>query len=41
VLQDKGDDIDAFIHCADLAMYQAKLNGRNQVVAFREDFLDK
>jgi len=41
VLQDKGEDIDTFIHCADLAMYRAKLNGRNQVVAFREEFLDK
>ncbi len=40
VIQEKGEDIDAFIHCADLAMYQAKLKGRNQVVVFKEEFLD-
>ncbi|MCF7970528.1 MAG: sensor domain-containing diguanylate cyclase [Methylococcaceae bacterium] len=39
VLQEQGDDIDSFIHYADVAMYKAKDLGKNQVVVFTEDLL--
>jgi diguanylate cyclase (GGDEF)-like protein len=38
-LQDQGENIDIFIHYADLAMYKAKSSGKNQVVVFSEDLL--
>lgn len=39
-LHEQGEDIDSFIHYADLAMYQAKKLGKNQVVVFSESLLD-
>ncbi|MBE0469695.1 MAG: sensor domain-containing diguanylate cyclase [Methyloprofundus sp.] len=39
ILQEQGEDIDSFIHYADLAMYKAKNLGKNQVVVFTEDLL--
>ena len=33
-------DIDQIIHCADLALYSAKANGRDQVVVFNEAMLN-
>jgi len=39
-INQKGEDIDAFIHYADLAMYQAKSKGKNQVVQFTESLLE-
>ncbi len=38
-LQKQGENIDTFIHYADLAMYKAKSNGKNQVVVFSKDLL--
>jgi len=40
VLQEQGEDIDSFIHYADLAMYKAKGSGKNQVSVFSDDLLD-
>jgi len=37
ILQDQGENIDGFIHCADIAMYKAKDLGKNQVVVFSDD----
>jgi diguanylate cyclase (GGDEF)-like protein len=39
-LHEQGEDIDSFIHYADVAMYQAKRLGKNQVVIFSESLLD-
>ncbi len=39
ILQEQGEDIDSFIHYADVAMYKAKNLGKNQVVVFSEDLL--
>jgi diguanylate cyclase (GGDEF)-like protein len=40
VLQEQGEDIDSFIHYADLAMYRAKDLGKNQVAVFSDDLLE-
>lgn len=39
ILQEQGEDIDSFIHYADLAMYKAKGLGKNQVAVFSDDLL--
>jgi len=40
ILQEQGENIDSFIHYADVAMYKAKNLGKNQVVVFSEDLLE-
>ncbi len=40
ILQEQGEDIDSFIHYADLAMYKAKDLGKNQVAVFSDDLLE-
>ena len=38
--QAQDETLDSFINCADLAMYKAKSQGKNQVVLFTEDLSD-